>query len=114
MSHTAHAEESPRTQIPDPLLPRDPVDPLPGLTIPRRLAPRRLRRRDDSYESCGFRGSAISETAWLSHAPGTIRTCGLCLRGTARIGPEAAPGGLGQQGASGGSEVLDAARRSAV
>jgi hypothetical protein len=28
----------------------------------------------------GFAVSGMSETAWLSHAPGTIRTCGLCLR----------------------------------
>ena len=45
----AHPEESTTSQIPDPLLSRDPLDLFPCLAISSRLAARRIRRRDDSY-----------------------------------------------------------------
>ena len=38
------------------------------------------RRQSTRDEWCTFRHFGPSKTAWLSHAPGTIRTCGLCLR----------------------------------
>ena len=41
---------------------------------------RRYRRKSTRYESTYFLLHRSSKTAWLSHAPGTIRTCDLCLR----------------------------------
>jgi hypothetical protein len=38
------------------------------------------RRQSTRYEWCTFRHFGLSKMAWLSHAPGTIRTCDLCLR----------------------------------
>jgi hypothetical protein len=53
-----------------------------------------------STNASAFRNSGPPESAWLSYAPGTIRTCGLCLHshsaparsGTCRLAKPAFPG----------------------
>ncbi len=45
----------------------------------RRLV-RWKRRQSTRDESCSLRRFRPSKTTWFSDAPGTIRTCGLCLR----------------------------------
>src|SRR6478609_4869514 len=52
--------------------------PLPLGTARRPL--RFTRRQSTRDEWRTFRHFELLKTAWLSHAPGTIRTCGLCLR----------------------------------
>ena len=62
-----------------------------GLRLPLPLSTARpplwfARRQSTRDEWCTFRHFGPSKTAWLSHAPGTIRTCGLCLRLVLRRG----------------------------
>jgi len=60
--------------------------PLP-LRAPRRPL-RRKRRQSTRYEWCTFPHFEPTKTAWLSHASGTIRTCGRCLRRAASADDE--------------------------
>src|SRR6185312_5138950 len=79
----AHLEVAHLPQLPDLLRLRQRV-PV-SLRLPFSLCTalrflRRKRRQSTRDESCTFRHFGLLKMAWLSHAPGTIRTCDLCLR----------------------------------
>ena len=77
----AHLEEPTAAKIPDPLFPRV-IRSIHAFASRSRAA--QLRGGDTGgtirTNRAGFGNSTPPKTAWLTHAPGTIRTCDLCLR----------------------------------
>jgi hypothetical protein len=81
----SHLEEPHLPKRPNFMLGRQRIPVGLGLSLPLSTALRPLwfaRRQSTRDEWRTFRHFGPSKTAWLSHAPGTIRTCGLCLRGS--------------------------------